>query len=154
MSINATALYPWLQTPTVEKYPPENKILKIERNLVSAPGLQDFTVFNKSFGAGGILSHVILGYVQSPTSIASSQEMEFRGHKVTINGETEQDFSFSTGSIFSAFIYNEYGSAYRNNNSPIILPFNMRFTESLLLKLRINPSGSSFLVSYAFYYEL
>ena len=137
-------------------FPPDNKILKIERNsLINAPGLQDFTVFNKSFGAGGILSHVIFGYQQTPTSINSSEAIEFRGHKVTINGGTEQDFSFSTGGIFSAFIYNEYSAAaYRNNNSPIILPFNMRFTASLLLKLRISLPSNNGIVSYAFYYEL
>lgn len=142
MSINATALYPWLQTPTVEKFPPENKPLKIQRTVLTSAGLANFEVFNQTLANGGILSHFLIDYS------GNSTDLEIRGHRLNINSGGMQDFTFSTGSIVSLV----FGTTATRRE--FIYPMGIRFSSSLIADLRTTNSIVSGIVVYAFYYEL
>jgi hypothetical protein len=142
MSINATALYPWLQTPTVEKFPPENKFLKIQRTVLTSPGLANFQVFSQTLANGGILSHFLIDYLNNGV------DLDIRGHRLNINGGGMQDFTFSSGS----FVNLVFGTTATRRD--FIYPMGIRFSSSLIADIRLTNNVASGIVVYAFYYEL
>lgn len=139
MSINATALYPWLQTPTVEKYPPENKFLKVQRTVLASPGLANFEVFNKSLANGGILTHFLIDYRNN------SVDLVVEGHRLNVNAGGVQTF---TGNSMT-FLFGT--SATRKD---VIYPMGIRFSSSLIADLRLTNQNASGIEIHAFYYEL
>ncbi len=139
MSINATALYPWLQTPTVEKYPPENKFLKVQRTVLVSPGLANFEVFNQSLANGGILTHFLIDYR------GNGSDLVVEGHRLNVNAGGMQTF---TGNSMT-FLFGT--SATRKD---VIYPMGIRFSSSLIADLRLTNQNASGIEIHAFYYEL
>ena len=139
MSINATALYPWLQTPTVEKYPPENKPLKIQKTVLTSVGLADFEVFNQSLANGGILTHFLIDYRGNGSNLV------VQGHRLNINGGGMQTFAGSN----MQFVFGT--TATRQD---VIYPMGIRFSSSLIADLSLTNNVVSGITIYAFYYEL
>lgn len=142
MSINATALYPWLQTPTVEKFPPENKPLKIQRTVLTSPGLANFEVFNQSLANGGILSHFLIDYNGNTT------DLDLRGHRLKFNGGAIQDYTITSGNTVNLL----FGTTATRKE--FVYQMGIRFTNSLVVDLRLTNSVASGITIYAFYYEL
>lgn len=140
MSVNATTLYPWLQIPSVEKFPPENKFLKIQRTTLTSPGVLNFEVFNQTLTNGGILSHFLIDYN------GNTGDLELRGYRLNINGGGVQDF---TGGNIVKLIFGT--TATRRE---FIYPMGIRFSSSLVADLRLNNQVASGIIVHAFYYEL
>jgi hypothetical protein len=140
MSINATALYPWLQTPTVEKFPPENKPLKIQRTVLTSAGLANFEVFNQTLANGGILSHFLIDYQ------GNGSDLIMEGHRLNINAGGVQSFTVSNSMRFL------FGTTATRKD--IIYSMGIRFSSSLVADLRLTNQNASGIVVHAFYYEL
>jgi hypothetical protein len=139
MSINATALYPWLQTPTVEKFPPENKFLKVQRTVLIPAGLNNFQVFNQTLANGGILSHFLIDYK------GNGSDLVMEGHRLNINAGGVQSFIGNSMTFL-------FGTTATRKD--IIYPMGIRFSSSLVADLRLTNQNVSGIEVHAFYYEL
>ncbi len=161
MSINATALYPWLQTPTVEKFPPENKmILTAYSDITTISSAADFTVFDSGaiggFTNGGILMDVQI-YRNTTSRAGSEASLQFFGYKANLNGGGLVDYLAPsrlphTGVIADSTVSGQFGQLDLLMFQQL---FGIRFTSSLRLDLRLGNSGSNLnLVCMAKYYKL
>jgi hypothetical protein len=161
MSINATALYPWLQTPTVEKFPPENRVIETRYTDIAVTGTTtDFTVFDSAaiggFTSGGILIDITL--FRSDSGATSSQSvLEFYGYKTNLNGGGLIDRLAPSLLPKVGVIPDSSGSGQFGQKDQMMFQqfYGTRFTNSLILQLRLGRSGDNFsLVCMAKYYKL
>lgn len=161
MSINATALYPWLQTPTVEKFPPENKIIETRyTDITLTGGAADFTVFDSSviggFTNGGILMDIQV-YRNSTSRVAAESALQFYGYKANLNGGGLTNYLAPSNLPHTGIIADTSGTGqYGQLDLQMFQQFmGIRFTNSLRLDLRLDRSGSNLtLVCMAKYYKL
>lgn len=161
MSINATALYPWLQTPTVEKFPPENKIIETRYTDITVTGTAtDFTVFDSAviggFTNGGILVDITLFRSDGGTTTGQTV-LEFSGYKANLNGGGLINYLTPSllpkvGVIPDSSGSGQFGQKDQNMFQQF---YGIRFTNSLIFQLRLARSGDNFpLVCMAKYYKL
>lgn len=161
MSINATALYPWLQIPTVEKFPPENKIIETRYTDINLNGtVADFTVFDSAaiggFTNGGILTDISI-YRNSTGVTTTESSLEFYGYKVNLNAGGLINFLAPSNLPRTGVVPESSGSGQFGQKDQTMFQqnFSIRFTNSLVLQLRLNTSGNNFnLVCMAKYYQL
>lgn len=160
MSINATALYPWLQTPTVEKFPPENKIIQTRYTDITLTGGALHTVFDSTsiggFTNGGILVDVTI-YRADTGPLALESSLNFAGYNTNLNGggvvtNYRTSSTPRVGVIPDSSGYGQYG---QKDQMLLYLPLGIRFTSSLVAQLSLERSGSNFsIVCMAKYYKL
>lgn len=159
MSINATALYPWLQTPSVEKFPPENKIIENKCTSIFLTGGGDFTVFDSGsiggFTNGGILMDVQI-YRDSTSRVNTESALLFGGYKANLNGGGLINY-LTTGSPYVGIIADNSGAGQYGQLDLLMFQqfMGIRFTNSLRLDLNLSRNGSNLtLVCMAKYYKL
>ncbi|CAB4144149.1 hypothetical protein UFOVP457_27 [uncultured Caudovirales phage] len=160
MSINATALYPWLQTPIVEKFPPENKMILTAYTDITVTGTADFTVFDSGsiggFTNGGILMDIQI-YRNSTSRVASEAALQFYGYKANLNGGGLTNYLAPSNLPHVGIIADNTGSGQYGQLDLLMFQqfMGIRFTNSLRLDLRLDRSGSNLtLVCMAKYYKL
>jgi hypothetical protein len=160
MSINATALYPWLQTPTVEKYPPEDKIIETRYTDITVSGGALHTIFDSTsiggFTNGGILVDVTV-YRDDTGALASESSLNFGGYTTNLNGGGVVTHYRSGSTPRVGVIPNNSGSGQYGQKDQMLLylPLGIRFTSSLVAQLSLDRSGSNFsIVCMAKYYKL
>jgi hypothetical protein len=158
MSINATALYPWLQTPTVEKFPPENKILASVYTAHTLTSSVLLTVFDSTsiggFTNGGILMGVDL-YRNSSGGAGVESALQFGGYDVNLNAGgpiTYYNPGMRPAVIPDSTVAGQFG---QKDQTMLRLDLGIRFTSSLVLQLSLDRSGSNFgIIAMARYYKL
>lgn len=160
MSINATALYPWLQIPTVEKFPPENKMILTEYTDITVTTTADFTVFDSSviggFTSGGILMDVQI-YRNTSSRVGSESPLQVYGYKADLNGGGLVSYLAPSRLPHTGIIADASGSGQYGQLDLLMFQqtFGIRFTTSLRLDLRMDKGGSNLnLVCMAKYYKL
>jgi hypothetical protein len=160
MSINATTLYPWLQTPTVEKFPPENKMILTAYTDILVTGTADFTVFDSGsiggFTNGGILMDVQI-YRNSSSRATTESVLQFYGYKANLNGGGLTNYLAPSNLPHTGIIADTSGSGQYGQLDLLMFQqlFGIRFTSSLRLDFRLDRGGSNLsLVCMAKYYKL
>lgn len=160
MSINATALYPWLQTPSVEKFPPEDKIIETRYTDITVSGGGVHTIFDSTsiggFTNGGILVDVTV-YRADAGGLTLSTSLNFSGYTTNLNGGGVVTHYRTGNTPRVGVIPDSSGSGQYGQNDQMLLylPLGIRFTSSLVAQLGLDRSGSNFsIVCMAKYYKL
>ena len=158
MSINATALYPWLQTPTVEKFPPENKILASVYTTHTLTSSVLLTVFDSAFIGGFTNGGILMGvdlYRDSTSPLALESSLNFGGYNVNLNAGGL--ITYYNAGMRPAVIPDSSGSGQfgQKDQTMLKLDLGIRFTSSLVFQLSLDRSGSNFgIIAMARYYKL
>jgi len=134
-------------------FPPQNKILKAVFTDITVSGTADFTIFNQTFGSGGILKNVKL-FRRDSGAPASDTTLTFHGFKFTLNGGAEQSFLNGGANLGRTAVMGMLDT-YEQDYLLLDFDIDISFTSSLIAKLRLDKSGSNIICSaIATYYEL